>query len=322
MRNIYWGAYNAGKFHMKMIHRASCMEQLRFNESGHSCNVLQYDGEVENELLYYKDEKGEIKMRKKRKSLTAIHRLDYEYGECYNYVDDRPVKHRDTIKEVDVMPYAQHKEDKHFTFLPSFNKKLFDDNDWVHLIEEWDTVKMAMTPYPFIGIPTQRECINGKRIVPHGDALKFLGESRNFVPYKENVLDSMISKLACFDKKLAGKRAFKITGRPTVFKDLFDAYKKHKDLVWLHLDDIVNEGRNIEYRLRELNIPYEYFNLDKDDYAVFGCTAELPHEYTHPDWDLTNEKTYNNWSKLKRMAEEYISVRQLKDVRLDATIKP
>ena len=58
-------------------------------------------------------------MRKKRKSLTAIHELDYEYGgECYNYVDDRPVKHRDTIKEVDVMPYAQHKEDKHFTFLP------------------------------------------------------------------------------------------------------------------------------------------------------------------------------------------------------------
>jgi len=37
---------------------------------------------------------------------------------------------------------------------------------------------------------------------------------------------------------------------------------------------------------------------------------------------LTNEKTYNNWSKLKRMAEEYISVRQLKDVRLDAKIKP
>ena len=58
MRNIYWGAYNSGKFHMKMIHRASCVEQLRFNESGHSCNVLQYDGEVENELLYYKDEKG------------------------------------------------------------------------------------------------------------------------------------------------------------------------------------------------------------------------------------------------------------------------
>ena len=65
MRNIYWGAYNSGKFHMKMIHRASCVEQLRFNESGHSCNVLQYDGEVENELLYYKDERGEIKMRKK-----------------------------------------------------------------------------------------------------------------------------------------------------------------------------------------------------------------------------------------------------------------
>ena len=92
--------------------------------------------------------------------------------------------------------------------------------------------------------------------------------------------------------------------------------------MWLHLDDIVNEGRNIEYRLRELKIPYEYFNLDKDDYAVFGCTAQLPHDYTHPDWDLTNEKTYNNWSKLKRMAEEYISVRQLKDVRLDAKIKP
>ena len=103
---------------------------------------------------------------------------------------------------------------------------------------------------------------------------------------------------------------------------MFDAYVKQRDLVWLHLDDIVNEGRNLEYRLRELKIPYEYFNLDKDDYSIFGCDVSLPSDHTHPDWDLTNEKTYDNWSQIRRIAEEYISVRQLKDVRLDAKIKP
>ena len=322
MRNIYWGAFNSGKFHMNMIHRASCISSIHFNESGHSCNVLRYEGELEYETLYYKDERGEIKTRSKQKSTKPMNRTTYEYGECYNYVDDRPPKQRDLIKPVDVMPYAQHKDDKHFKFLPSFNKKMFDDNDWIHIIKDFDDVKMGMTPLPFLGIPTQRECVNGKRITPHGDALKWVGESNNFVPYKEDILDSMISKLAAFDKKLAGKRAFKLTGRPQIFKDLFDAYVKQRDLVWLHLDDIVNEGRNLEYRLRELKIPYEYFNLDKDDYSIFGCDVSLPSDHTHPDWDLTNEKTYDNWSQIRHIAEEYISVRQLKDVRLDATIKP
>ena len=64
MRNIYWGAYNAGKFHMKMIHRASCVEQLRFNESGHSCNVLQYDGEVEYKIIILQRRKGRDKNEK------------------------------------------------------------------------------------------------------------------------------------------------------------------------------------------------------------------------------------------------------------------
>ena len=76
----------------------------------------------------------------------------------------------------------------------------------------------------------------------------------------------------------------------------------------------------MEYRLRQLDIPYQYFDLDNDNYDIFECTNKLPSTYTHPDWDLTDNKTYSNWTILRDIAEEYIELRNLHDMRLDATI--
>ena len=300
MRIIYWGAYNTGKAHVRMLHRASNKKSLSFNTSGHFAYVLRYEKNVEYEDFYQKLDKIECISRVKNTMPST--RLCYDYGEQYNYVDDRPPLKRSFQQRIKGL------------------STMFNDMQWDYLLDEWEDCEFVMTPYPIIGIPNQSECNRGRRIEPSDKCIEFIKNSVNIVPYKENHLDSIISKLACFDKGLAARRSFKITGKFVVFKDLVDAFVKHREMVWLHLDDIMNEGYNIEKRLRQYNIEYQYFNLDKDDYDIFDCQVNLPRTYTHPDWDLSNEKTYDNWSQLRHIAEEYISDRNLQDARLDAKI--
>ena len=99
---------------------------------------------------------------------------------------------------------------------------------------------------------------------------------------------------------------------------MFDAFKKDKEIVYLHLDDILRQSRKTEYTLRQLGIPYEYFNLDKDSYKdVFGMNhIEIPRDHTHPTWDLNDEETYKNWCKVRDIAVQYIEETNLKDWRL------
>ncbi len=300
MRTIYWGAYNTGKAHVRMLHRASNKKSLQFSSSGHFAYVLRYEKNVEYEDFYQKLDKIECISRVKNTMPST--RLCYDYGEQYNYVDDRPPLKRCSQQSIKGL------------------STMFNDMQWDYLLDEWEDCEFVMTPYPIVGIPNQSECNRGRRIEPSDKCIEFIKNSVNIVPYKENHLDSIISKLACFDKALAARRSFKITGKFVVFKDLVDAFVKHRDMVWLHLDDIINEGYNIEKRLRQYNIEYQYFNLDKDDYDIFDCQVKLPRTYTHPDWDLSNEKTYDNWSQLRHIAEEYISDRNLQDARLDAKI--
>ena len=115
--------------------------------------------------------------------------------------------------------------------------------------------------------------------------INFIRNCNNIVPYKENILDSAISKL---DKFSDIKTPFK--------HDIVKAYEVNKNFVWIYLDNLIyNHPQWFERLLQQYDIPYTYFNLDKDNYyEVFGWEIAIDSDITHPNqrWSGLDER-YN-----------------------------
>ena len=201
---IYWGACNSGKAHLKMLYRADCKPQLEFTNDGYNASKLDYVDGNEYEVFYYSD--GKIQSEVRRKNTTLDDKLTYNYGEKYNYVDDRPPVLRTRSKDRKVSKYSP----------------IFLSQNWEHLIDEWVDCELMITPYPLIGIASQKHCVTRYRTKPTDKCLSLVKSATNIVPYKSNLLDSMISKLSLFDKIESARKSKKLTGRFVVFKDLFD----------------------------------------------------------------------------------------------------
>jgi len=115
---------------------------------------------------------------------------------------------------------------------------------------------------------------------------------KNIVPYKENLIDCFASKL-----KRAKKRNVLVT------------YKKDKDVLWRHLDGIVRNFRKLEKYLQHKGIEITYFNMDRDDYKeTFGFKYDIPRDTTHPG-------NYPDRDEYEKIANEYVIIRDMKDMR-------
>ena len=134
----------------------------------------------------------------------------------------------------------------------------------------------------------------------------------NIVTYKEDVLDMCISRLNLFETKETNKYM------NTNVKNIEDAYYTNKSLVFTHLDFFIKKNRDVEVKLRENNIPYEYLELDSFD-AKRMVDTELPRRYN--DVLLPIPKDTDRYKLITRMAKEYIKSRGLTDLRLSGRVK-
>ena len=133
----------------------------------------------------------------------------------------------------------------------------------------------------------------------------------NIVTYKEDVLDMCISRLNLFETKVTNKYM------NTNVKDIEDAYYTDRELVFTHLDFFIKKNRDVEVKLRENNIPYEYLELDSFD-AKTMIDTELPRRYN--DVLLPIPRDTDRFRLITRMAKEYIHSRGLTDLRLSGRI--
>ena len=133
----------------------------------------------------------------------------------------------------------------------------------------------------------------------------------NIVTYKEDVLDMCISRLNLYETKETNKYM------NTNVKDIEDAYNTNKSLVFTHLDFFIKKNRDVEVKLRENNIPYEYLELDSFD-AKRMVDTELPRRYN--DVLLPIPKDTYRFRLITRMAKEYIKSRGLTDLRLSGRV--
>ena len=319
MKFVYWGAVNSGSDHLNRM--------FEFNERQHIFNqntpykfdkfiypeskiqetYFVYKLKNKNELVHVLGARGRVK--------DPFSEHVYDYAEKHNFVDHRTLDNLFKKRKI----FAD-RSDK---------RGLFDDEDvsayepylnnapntWEFALDEMFDGELLVRPHYLLGIVNyQRKYITTPKII------KLLKQTDNVIPYKENIIDSMISKLNMFDPSKQSRKYTQRTGRPILFKSIMDAYNRDKETVWCHLDEFTRQQRDIEQALQDYNIPYDYFNLDQDDYSRYGCNLVLDKKFTHPNFDLSNTETKYKHDILQDIAFEYVTVRGLTDTRLSNRI--
>ena len=141
----------------------------------------------------------------------------------------------------------------------------------------------------------------------------------NVVPYKTDLVESAINHLDNWGEYRNDKYWWEVD----------------KKTLWRYLDDLVFiSSYDVEERLREAGIEYEYFNLDKDDWAkTFQLEKRLPRTIYHHVYFQMNylkdrekkpyplKKAYENHRRMTEIAKEYVASRGKKDNRLEKNDK-
>ena len=317
MKFVYWGAVNSGGDHINRLFEYNERQHLYFNNMAYSYKKYIFPEKKRYEIYYY------LKPKNENKLVKILHREGrvknpftdhvYDYMERFNFVDHRTLNYYNnkqiTNSSLERGLSGQIDTNNYEPFL------INSPDTWDFAIEEMFDGEIIIRPHHLLGFS------NYKRLYkPTGKIISLLRHCRNIVPYKENIIDSMISKLNMFDPPKQSRMYAQMTGRPTHFKTIVDAYKKDEEIVWGHLDEFIRQQRNIEQALIDYDIPYEHMNLDTDDYSRFGCDIILDRKFSHPNFDLSNDDVRHNYHILESMAEEYVTVRKLTDLRLSGRI--
>tara|TARA_B100001079_G_scaffold120278_1_gene103372 strand:+ start:279 stop:1187 length:909 start_codon:yes stop_codon:yes gene_type:complete len=299
MKFVYWGTVNSGSHHIHQL--------LSYNKHRHiddSCNSAYtfdkyiYVDDIIGVTSHYKSNKFEGLVEHTRSEKPKYE--TWSYKEYYNFIDDRILEKK---------PYKNVDPDILEHYIPFLDQP---PDTWQDLVLDKISDCVAINRmFHLLGYVNHERKYNTTPKI-----ISFLKTYKNIVPYKTNLVDSMISKLNLFDPPKQSKKYTNKTGRPVFFKTILDAYNRDKNIVWSHLDDFTRQQRNIEQLLLDLNIPFEYFNLDEDSYKDVFELEGLPRDKTHPKF-----KHNDNWNIIKNMAEEYIDIRKLQDPRLYGRIK-
>ena len=132
----------------------------------------------------------------------------------------------------------------------------------------------------------------------------------NIVPYKSDIVDMCIQRFNLFESEQTNKFM------KTNIKNVEDAYYTNKDLVFNHLDFFTHKNRNVEQQLFDLEIPFEYLDLDTHDYKML-CENEIPRKHG----EVGVSKNTERYDFARRVIDEYIKTRGLTDFRLSGRVK-
>jgi len=132
--------------------------------------------------------------------------------------------------------------------------------------------------------------------------LKKYRRGKNIIPYKEDIVDCLASKL----KRFSNKHILQRLGT----ENASDIAKVDKSKIWNYFDNIVRNLRRIEWYFQERGLEPIYFNMDRDDYKeFFGFdNNSLPRTATHPG-DYPERELY------EQLAKDYVIMRKMKDMR-------
>ena len=317
MKFVYWGAVNSGADHMNRMFEFNQKQHTFFTNATYKFDKYIYPKPMEQEIYNYFKPKNENKLvkvlYKKGRVKDPFTEHVYNYMEVYNFVDHRTTKYYNNKVITDSSDRRGLENQDVSIYEPYLN---YAPDKWDFAVDDMFDGELLVRPHHLLGF------VNYQRVYKTTDRIiSLLKQTTNIIPYKENIIDSITMKLNMFNPPKQSKKYTQRTGRPVSFKTIIDAYKKDKEIVWNHLDEFIRQQRNIEQALIDYNIPYDYINLDYDDYSRFKCNIVLDKKFSHPNFDKNNKETKNKLDILEKMASEYVTVRGLTDTRLSGRIQ-
>lgn len=314
-RFAYWGMFDSGKFHVIHTFLKNGKITTFFKHHYYYTNypIEQNEDGYKYERIYTYKKPNENKLSRTVNRIFEM-RFDakdtrdlWTYNGFTNFVDDRLYySFPENDGSMDDKMYEQHH------ILPDLK------NAYDRVIDESSII---LQPERLLGFTDRYHIIiDGIKDLHYSfqeeitERLKT--EIINVVPYKTNLIDWTTTKLNQTDFNRWG------------CKDLFDAYKKNKLIVWRCLDEFLLESRNLERILRNNNINYKYFNLDNDSYLdYFDLKYEFPDNFTHLTYEIEtghsvwDEDAHKRYNQLLKIAEHYIHEKNITDLRLDGADK-
>ena len=332
---IYWGTANSGKRHIEIyadINNKTTLDGRKpriYNKIQPSIIHRESDWAevIYNHTIYHKNKRYNGLLRTRH----SEHKIIFEF-ETYNNVSDINTKttwielsrkyKKYESKKVSMRKYLEEYSSKGYINSMIYYMLLMDNSEKIcdpispkmlndNAEEIFDGVDNITEPnflhYNLIGRNIYTEVEFPENV------LKILRSAVNIVPYKTNLLDSVISKLDSFtDSKGMVLDWYKM--KPKWIQDpiglLYEMYENNKRFIWRYLDSYQTQLNYIIYTLTKNNIPYQMFNLDEDNYedVYKGWDILLPKNITHlkDSWEGYEE----NYKKVEMMAKEYLSRRQ------------
>jgi len=148
-----------------------------------------------------------------------------------------------------------------------------------------------------------------KQLFEYEPFIDYFKSCNNIVPYKTNIEQITIARINQF-VPAATNKTFNVN-----IKNVEDAYYTDKELVFKHLDDFTRNNRDVEQKLIDKGIEFDYLDLDNHDSRMF-CENKLPKTYSL----FTFDKESDRYKLAVKMAKDYIQTRNLTDTRLSGRI--
>ena len=319
MKFVYWGAVNSGADHINRMFEFNQKPHTFFTNAAYKFDKYIYPKPMQQEVYQYYKLKHENKLVKVLHKKRCYRVRDpftehtYDYMEKYNFIDHRTTNYYSNEEIVDSSDRRGLVNQDVSMYEPYLN---YAPDEWDFAVDDMFDGELLVRPHHLLGFS------NYQRVYKTTDRIiSLLKQTTNIIPYKENIIDSITMKLNMFNPPKQSKKYTQRTSRPVLFKTIVDAYKRDKEIVWNHLDEFTRQQRDIEQALIDYNIPYDYLNLDHDDYSRFKCDIVLDKKFSHGNFDTTNDETKNNYKLLEKIANEYVTVRGLTDPRLSGRIK-
>ena len=149
---------------------------------------------------------------------------------------------------------------------------------------------------------------------PYEPFVESFKNCKNVVGFKSNMVDWLIGLLGFFVPPESSKNwGIEVT-------DPHDAYTKNPEICFSEFDHHIGQNRDVEQRLQDLGIEYEYLDLDTNDYAkFFGLERNLPrtgYNRTH----IFKEVAPERYEIAEHIVNHYIKDRNLTGWKLEGRI--
>tara|TARA_B100000927_G_scaffold143568_1_gene115881 strand:+ start:1738 stop:2679 length:942 start_codon:yes stop_codon:yes gene_type:complete len=309
MTSIFWGGKLYGKVNMQCLFRYNRKTVIQNASHKYKSFKWEYNGNQQIRSIFYKKkDNNDISTKLKIDTITDKWLLETQTDKgLKNNTDcefDWLGKGRFSLSP-DKLKKIKNDKGEEILYEPEDLHPLYGDN-----IKTW--YDHFINDFMSCDLYNPLHWMLDQNYKPYIDTLK---KCRNVVGYKENMHDWLVGLLGSNFEPWRSSITWGVH-----VTDPHDAYKKNPEILFSHFDHHIKQNRNVEQKLNEHGIEYEYLNLDKDDYAKFFNLDRNLERTAYNRVQFYKEIAPDRWDIANNIVSEYIQDRNLTGWKLEGRI--